>query len=302
MGLVRDWVHRSRSVRDGILSRIDVVRGELEDLAFLERVLNEYEIETVFHLGAQTIVGTANRGPVSTFESNIRGTWNLLEAARRTSTVGRVVVASSDKAYGMSEELPYTEETPLAGRHPYDVSKSCADLISRSYFETFALPVCVTRCGNFFGEGDLNFSRLVPGTIRSVLRDECPVIRSNGLFVRDYFYALDGALAYVNLAEAMDRPEVVGEAFNFGNETPMTVVEITESILALMDRMHLKPVILNEANSEILAQCLSAAKARSLLNWRPVYSFQQAMVRTIRWYRGLLCEDDGNVEVDTEAA
>ena len=289
-------------VADDLLSRIDVVRGELEDRSLLERALNEYEIETVFHLGAQTIVGTANRGPVSTFEANIRGTWNLLEAARRTSTVGRIIAASSDKAYGACDTLPYTEATPLAGRHPYDVSKSCADLIARSYFETFDLPVCVTRCGNFFGEGDLNFSRLVPGTIRSVLRNQRPIIRSNGTFLRDYFYARDGALAYITLAEAMDRDEVVGHAFNFGDANPMTVIEVTERILALMGRSDLEPVILNQAGNEIQAQCLDVRKARTALNWRPVHTFEQAMRRTIAWYEQLFGEGDANAKPKTEAA
>ncbi len=214
VALVRDWIPESELVRSDALSQIKIVRGDLADRDLLERVTGEYEVETVFHLAAQTIVGIANRNPISTFEANIRGTWNLLEACRRSPAVRQVIVASSDKAYGINEELPYSEDTPLRGSHPYDVSKSCADLIAQSYFKSFDTPVCITRCGNLYGGGDLNWNRLIPGTIRSALRDESPIIRSDGSYIRDYFYVADGALAYLHLAELMDaKPEVVGEAF-----------------------------------------------------------------------------------------
>src|SRR5437660_2273270 len=222
VGLVRDAVCGSELVRGGLISRIDAVRGCIEDQPLLERVLAEYEVQTVFHLAAQTIVGIANRCPLSTFESNIKGTWCLLEAARRCGHRPDVIVASSDKAYGEQAELPYTEETPLSGRHPYDVSKSCADLLALTYHHTYGLPVCVTRCGNFYGGGDLNWNRLVPGTIRSVLRGEAPVVRSDGTNVRDYFYVKDGACAYLHLAECLAchgcdsrDTEIAGQAFNF---------------------------------------------------------------------------------------
>src|SRR5208337_2254070 len=179
IGLIRDTTPQSHLYLSGTINKITTVRGEIEDYALIERALNEYEIETVFHLGAQTIVTTANRGPISTFKSNIGGTWNILEASRNVPTVRRIVVASSDKAYGDQKNLPYDESTPLEGRHPYDVSKSCADLLCRCYFETYNLPVCVTRCGNFYGGGDLNYNRIVPGTIRSVYYHENPVIRSD---------------------------------------------------------------------------------------------------------------------------
>src|SRR5713226_3120414 len=235
VGLVRDQVAGSELVRRKLIQRIDLVRGELENQPLLERALAEYEIQTVFHLAAQTIVGIANRSPLSTFETNIKGTWCLLEAARRCGYNPQVIVASSDKAYGEQTTLPYTEDAPLQGRHPYDASKSCTDILALTYHHTFRLPVCVTRCGNFYGGGDLNWNRIVPGTIRSVLRGDRPVIRSDGSYVRDYFYVKDGASAYLHLAECMTRqPEVVGQAFNFSTEIQVTVLEMVQRILGLM--------------------------------------------------------------------
>ncbi len=287
--LIRDWVPESELFQNGSISNVTVVRGDLADQSLLERVLNEYEIATVFHLAAQTIVGTANRSPVSTFESNIRGTWSLLEAARGSSLVKQIVVASSDKAYGSHQVLPYTEETPLAGRNPYDASKSCADLISQSYSNTFGLPVCITRCGNLFGGGDLNWNRLIPGTIKSVIRDESPIIRSDGKYIRDYFYVEDAVDAYIRLAELMHSDaQLVGEAFNFSNEVQLTVLEMTRRILELMGRVDLEPVILNQASNEIVHQSLSAQKARDTLGWTSTYSIDEGLARTIDWYRRFL--------------
>ncbi len=284
--LVRDWTPHSALVRDGFISRVTQVQGNLEDHALMERTLNEYEIDSVFHLAAQTIVGTANRNPVSTFKSNIEGTWSLLEGCRRSPTVKQIVLASSDKAYGTQQQLPYDESTPLEGRHPYDVSKSCADLIAQSYATTYGLPVVVTRCGNFFGGGDLNWNRIVPGTIRSIMRDARPVIRSNGQFVRDYFYVEDGVEAYLTLAENLaSRPELAGQAFNFSNEQPVTVIEIVQHILEAMNSSELQPQILNQASHEIPEQYLSADKARSLLNWQPLWSLSDGLARTVDWYR-----------------
>ena len=220
--LIRDWVPGSRLIGAGFMAQVNLVHGELEDYAVLVRALNEYEIDTVFHLGAQTVVGTAARSCLSTFETNIRGTWNILEACKVCAKlVERVVVASSDKAYGSHEHLPYTEDTPLQGRFPYDVSKSCADLIALSYFHTYRLPVAVTRCGNLFGGGDLNFNRLIPGTIYAALHDQPPVIRSDGKFIRDYFYVRDAVEAYLTLAERLPDDRFLGQAFNFGTETPI---------------------------------------------------------------------------------
>ena len=286
--LVRDWVPQSELVRAGLVERVKTVRGEVQDQSLMERTLGEYEIDTVIHLAAQTIVGIANRNPVSTFEANIAGTWSLLEAARRSPSVKQIVVASSDKAYGDHEQLPYSEDAPLQGRHPYDVSKSCADLISQAYHKTYGLPVAITRCGNFYGGGDLNWNRIVPGTIRSILRGQRPVIRSDGQFVRDYFYAEDGALANMVLAEQLAGNRALGgEAFNFSNEIQVTVLELVERIGALMNS-DLQPEVRNEASNEIRHQYLSAAKARQLLKWEPRFTLDEGLRRTIQWYTEFL--------------
>jgi CDP-glucose 4,6-dehydratase len=286
--LVRDWVPRSTLLSGPVLEKVAVVRGDVRDQALLERTLGEYEIDTVLHLAAQTIVGIANRNPVSTLDTNIGGTWALLEACRRSPRVRQIVLASSDKAYGDQAQLPYDEGTPLEGRHPYDVSKSCSDLIGQMYAVTYGLPVAITRCGNLFGGGDLNWNRLVPGTIRSILRDERPVIRSDGQYIRDYFYVEDGADAYMLLAEklAADRT-LAGAAFNFSNEVQLSVLELVDQILALMGSQ-LQPEIRNEATSEIRRQFLSAAKARSRLGWTPRFSLEEGLLKTIAWYRHLL--------------
>lgn len=286
--LVRDWVPQSNLIASGLLERVKVARGEVQDQVLLERVLGEYEIDTVFHLAAQTIVGIANRNPVSTFSANIGGTWTLLEACRRSPAVRQIVLASSDKAYGEHIGESYKEDHPLQGRHPYDVSKSCADLIAQSYAATYGLPVAVTRCGNFFGGGDLNWNRLVPGTIRAILRGQRPVIRSDGSYVRDYFYIEDAAAAYILLAEKLAaQPELRGQAFNFAHDLTLTVLELVEKILQLMDS-RLTPMILNEARSEILFQSLDASKARRLLGWLPQFSLTEGLRRTISWYREFL--------------
>lgn len=284
--LVRDWVRGSKLLESDYLSRCNLVRGELIDYDVVLRAINEYEIDTVFHLGAQAIAGTAARSPISTFESNIKGTWNVLEACRQCSKmVRRVLVASSDKAYGANDKLPYTEDTPLRGRYPYDVSKSCTDLISISYYHTYRVPLAVTRCGNLFGAGDLNFNRLIPGTIVSALRDEAPVIRSDGQFVRDYFYVADAVDAYLQLAERLPDEAVVGQDFNFGTEKPRSVVDLVDQILALMGKTDLVPKILNEAAHEIREQSLDCAKARRILGWKPKHTFEEGLLNTIAWYR-----------------
>lgn len=284
--LIRDWVPRSKLVYSGLLDRINVVRGDLEDYTLLVRAINEYEVRTVFHLGAQTIVGTASRSPLSTFEANIRGTWNVLEACRQCSgLIEQIVVASSDKAYGSHEHLPYTEDFPLQGRYPYDVSKSCTDLLAFSFFHTYQLPVSVTRCGNLFGGGDLNFNRLIPGTILSALKDEAPIIRSDGKFVRDYFYVPDAVYAYLQLAEMMSDEQFVGQAFNFGHEKPLSVLELVDIILKLMEKTSLEPVILNQASHEIREQYLDCSKAKRMMKWRPRYTLEEALRETIEWYR-----------------
>lgn len=294
VGLVRD-IPAEPLLFDEALSRPDFsVHGRLEDYDCLLRVLNEYDIETVFHLAAQPLVGVAFSEPRGTFEANIRGTWNMLEACRQVATVKRIVVASSDKAYGIAERLPYDEEMPLEGRAPYDVSKSCADLIAQAYYATYDLPVCVTRSANFYGGGDFNFSRIVPGTIRSVFRGEPPVLRSDGTPIRDYIFIGDVVGGYLTLAEAMDRGEIRGRAYNFSIETPLPVLAITERILALMGRADLRPVILKVAKAEIPEQHLSAARARRELGWRPQYGLEQGLAETVAWYRAYFARSAGD--------
>jgi CDP-glucose 4,6-dehydratase len=290
--LVRDWVPESELMRSQSIGRVKVVRGDVRNEKILERALGEYEVDTVFHLAAQTIVPIANRNPLSTFETNIGGTWSLLEACRRSPTVKQIVLASSDKAYGEHEALPYTEETPLRGTYPYDVSKSCADLIARSYSVMFGLPVATTRCGNFFGGGDLNWNRIVPGTIRSVLRGQSPIIRSDGKLVRDYFYVEDAVAANILLVERLSEDSSLrGEAFNFSYERPLSAFEIVALILQLM-RSSLRPDIWNEGKGEIRKQFLTAAKAREVLGWNPSFTLEDGLTRTIEWYRELLGEKE----------
>jgi len=289
--LVRDWVPQSEAVRGGLLAGARVVRGDILDQPLLERVLGEYEIDTVLHLAAQTIVSIANKNPVSTLESNVRGTWCLLEAARRSPRVRQIVVASSDKAYGDQPRLPYTEEMPLQGRHPYDVSKSCSDLIAQMYATTFGSPVCITRCGNFYGPGDLNWNRIVPGTLRSAIRGERPVIRSDGRYVRDYVYVDDGAAAYLATAEALAaRRDLAGEAFNFSSDTPVDVIGIVQRILEVAGRTDLVPEVRDEVTHEIRAQFLDSAKARRVLGWHPRFTLEEGLGLTHAWYKDFLRE------------
>ena len=284
IGLIRDQVPQSELVRSGAINRIRVVQGDVSDYALLERALAEYEIATVFHLAAQTIAPIANRAPLSTFETNIKGTWSLLEAARRNPTVQGVIVASSDKAYGDQPELPYREDAPLQGRHPYDVSKSCADLITLSYAHSFGLKTAVTRCANLYGGGDLNWSRIVPGTIRSLLRGERPIVRSDGTFKRDYMYVLDAVYAYMLTAESLDNPQVVGQAFNFGLDNPIEALDLIKTIIQLSDHPHLEPIIRNEATNEIRDQYLASDKAARILGWQPRYSTEQGLREAMDWY------------------
>jgi len=282
--LVRDWVPQSELIRAGAIERVKVVRGDVRDQELIERALGEFEIDTVFHLAAQTIVGIANRNPVSTLDTNIKGTWAVLEACRRSPLVRQIVVASSDKAYGAQKVLPYDEETPLQGIHPYDVSKSCADLISKAYAHSYGLRVAITRCGNFYGGGDLNWNRIVPGSIRSVVRGERPVIRSDGQFIRDYFYVEDGAAAYMHMAEQLAlRPELGGQAFNFSNELQVSVIDLANRILKIMGS-NLEPDVRNEVSNEIRDQYLSAAKARRELHWSALFTLDRGLQSTIDWY------------------
>lgn len=285
VGLIRDSVPDSNFYRLGLQARTVTVRGALEDFVLVERILNEYEIEVVFHVAAQTQVGIANENPLSTFAANITGTWNVLEAGRRHRGLRAMVVASSDKAYGTKEELPYHEDTPLVGRHPYDVSKSCADLLAQTYWHSYRMPVSITRCGNFYGPGDLNFNRIVPGTIRSLLDGQRPIIRSDGTLRRDYIYIKDAVLAYALLAERMLEGKAVGEAYNFSNEQPLSVLQLVSVLRNLMGRTDLEPLIQNTAANEIPHQYLSAEKAKRELGWKPHYTLEQGLLETIAGYR-----------------
>lgn len=289
VALVLDADHQSEFFRSGDYRRSSIINGRLEDFGALERAINFYETDTVFHLGAQTIVGVAHRFPLPTFETNIRGTYNLLEACRlHSDLVQQVVIASSDKAYGEQTNLPYTEEMPLNGRHPYEVSKSCADLIAQAYHDTYGLPVAIARCGNVYGGGDLNWSRIVPGAIRSYLRLERPVIRSDGTYIRHYIYVKDVVRAYLRLAERLEDGQVRGKAFNFSTGMPMTVLEMVKAIQKLMGYLYIEPDIRNCAEGEIRAQHLSAEKARNVLKWEPEFDLESGLRETIAWYRDFL--------------
>jgi CDP-glucose 4,6-dehydratase len=282
--LVRDWVPQSELVRARTIDQVRVVHGDVRDLALSERVIAEYEVATVFHLAAQTIVGTACVNPICTLETNIAGTYNVLEACRRNRTVREVVIASSDKVYGEQDQVPCDEGSRLGGRHPYDASKVCTDVLAEMFATTYDMPVVITRCGNLYGGGDLNWNRLVPGTIRSIVHGQRPIIRSDGSLVRDYFHVEDGAAAYRMLAEALHRDrDLAGQAFNFSDERPVSALELVRRIASLMDSA-LEPIILNEVKDEIRIQALSAAKARRLLHWAPRHGLEEGLRRTIGWY------------------
>ncbi len=283
VALMLDSIPDSNLFRSGAAEKVSIVKGDLVDYEGMLRVFNEFEIEYCFHLGAQPIVTVANRNPLSTFNSNIRGTWNILEAARNSKLLKGLVVASSDKVYGDNEKLPYREDFPLNASHPYDVSKTCADVLSQSYFRTYGVPVGIARSGNFYGGGDINFDRLVPGTIKSLLKNEPPVIRSDGTFVRDYFYVKDAVGAFLALGENVQKKEITGQAFNFGTENHYTVLEIVEKLIALSGKK-LKPKILNQASNEIRAQYLDCSKAKRLLNWKSSTSLDAGLKETFKWY------------------
>ena len=289
VALVRDWTPHSFFARENLMAQITIVNGDCRDENLLRRTLAEFEIDTVFHLAAQTLVGPANADPLTTFETNIAGTWRLLEACRALPHVRQILLASSDKAYGEQEELPYRESARLEGRQPYAVSKSCADLIAQTYAQTFDSPVAITRCGNFYGPGDLNWNRIVPGTIRSVLRGERPIIRSNGQFQRDYLFVQDGVSAYLSLGEALaQNRDLSGAAFNFGNNSPVSVLEIVNAILSACGREDLTPEVKNEVKNEIINQSLDASKAREILGWNAQFDLKNGLEQTVGWYREIL--------------
>ena len=289
VAFIADTDPQSELIRSGTINKINVVNGRLEIYEDVERAINNYEVDSIFHLGAQPIVGAADRAPRHTFESNIQGTWNLLDACRLLSPlVKRVVVASSDKAYGTQLLLPYTEEMSMNGDHPYEVSKSCTDLIARTYARTYGMPVTIARCGNIYGGGDLNWNRIVPGTFRSLIRGEQPVLRSDGTFVRDYLHVDDIVSAYLLLGKQTDKPEFAGESFNFSNESPLTVKQIYLAICEATGKMGITPKILNTALSEIKDQYLDSTKAHDVLNWYASVSLEDGLEKSFEWYSDLL--------------
>ncbi len=289
VAFVRDSVPAARYLARWLNghSQITIVRGELEDINSIMRTLAEYETQVVYHLGAQTIVNVGNRSPLTTFKANIEGTWNLLESSRILNEYSEVLesicVASSDKAYGSSKKLPYTEDMPLHGEHPYDVSKSCTDLISQCYAYTYNLPVCIARMGNIYGPGDLNFNRIIPGTIRDIHNNARPEIRSDGSPVREYFYVGDAVDAYLTLAEKMSAKKISGEAFNFSSGEKLSVLEVVEKVLGSMGSS-LMPKILRQSRNEIQNQYLSIEKAKKILKWSPKHSVDEGLKLTIPWY------------------
>ncbi len=292
VALVRDPNTQSEFFRSRMYDRCNVVTGAVEEFASIERAINEFEVDTVFHLAAQPIVQVADRFPLQTFESNIRGTYMLLEACRvHERLVRRIVVASSDKAYGTAQELPYREDTQLIGRRPYEVSKSCADLLSQSYFHSYRLPIAIARCGNIYGGGDLNWSRLVPGTIKSCLQKMVPVLRSDGTSKRDYIYVKDAVQSYLVLAEKLESggsSSIVGEAFNFSCEKPLTSSDVVKSIQKLTQTEQLGMQVLNQAQSEIHSQYLDSSKAKNQLDWQARYTFEEGIQETLAWYSSYL--------------
>jgi CDP-glucose 4,6-dehydratase len=269
------------------LKRIKIIKGSVESFSLLGEILKKYETEFVFHLAAKALVGECQKNPKKAFGVNIGGTWNILEACRKNRKVKGIIVASSDKAYGRHKNLPYKEDCGLKGSHPYDVSKSCADLIAYTYYHTYQLPVCITRCGNLYGPGDFNFSRIVPDAIRSALKNRTLLIRSDGKFVRDYVYVKDIALAYICLAEKMLKLGIKGEAFNFSAEKPLSVLGMVKAIYKEAAKTP-DYKILNQAKYEIKEQFLSSVKARKILRWKPRYSLKRALKETIHWYQTML--------------
>lgn len=289
VAFVSDADPQSELMRSGYINRVAVMNGRLENYEDVERAINNQEVDSIIHLGAQPIVGAADRSPRHTFESNIQGTWNVLDAARVLGgLVERVVVASSDKAYGTQPVLPYTEDMSMNGDHPYEVSKSCTDLISTTYARTYGLPVTIARCGNIYGGGDLNWNRIVPGTFRSIIRGEQPVLRSDGTFVRDYLHVDDIVSAYLLLGERSHEDELKGQGFNFSDESPLTVMQIYLAICEAAGKSGLEPKVLNAAVGEIKDQYLDSSKAHNVLGWKASVSLSEGLSKSWQWYNNLL--------------
>lgn len=286
IGLDRVY-QRPKSILKGLRASIICIKGDVSDLALVKKIINKYKPPVIFHLAAEAIVGKANKNPVKTFKSNIQGTWNILESCRDGNFIKGLIIASSDKAYGSHKNLPLTEDMPLQGIYPYDVSKSCADRLAIAYYHTYKVPVCVTRCGNVYGPGDLNFSRIVPDAVQSILRKKKFIIRSDGKFTRDYVYVEDIVRGYILLAEKMEGLKLYGQTFNFSNEKPITVLSLFKKIVQAFGKKVPKPEILNKAKYEIRHQYLSAKKAKSILGWKPECTLERGLKKTIDWYADL---------------
>ena len=282
--IVRDIKKTSNIDILNIKKKINIMHGNLINFEHCERALNEYDIEFCFHIAAQTIVRRANRSPLSTFESNIKGTWNILEACRISKTIKGLIIASSDKAYGQQKKLPYREDSPLNGYFPYDASKVCAEILARCYFMSYKLPLAITRNANTYGPADMNLSRIIPDTITRLIGNEQPVIRSDGTPERDYMYIKDAVNAYLTIAENLHRKDVLGEAFNFGTNKPISVLKLYKKIIKLMVK-NIKPKILGEAKNEIDKQYLDSSKAKRILKWEPKYNLDSGLRETIDWYK-----------------
>jgi CDP-glucose 4,6-dehydratase len=292
IALIRDHVPDSPLIYTGTYSKLkSVVEGDIIDYGTVNRVFNEYDINICFHLAAQTIVGAANRSPLPTFETNIKGTWNILEVALKTKTLERIIIASTDKIYGEPVKLPITEDHPLSATYPYDASKACIEILTRTYFKTYGLPVGITRCCNIYGGGDLNFSRIIPDAIRSIVFNKNPIIRSDGTPVRDFIYITDVVNAYLTLAENLDKKNVKGEAFNFGSNSPIKILDLVNKIIKVSGK-NLKPVIKGEGKpkGEISEQYLSSEKARKILKWEPKIPLEIGMKKTINWYENFFAK------------
>jgi len=282
-GLIRDHIPNSNIKRLKLDEKINIVNGDITNFDTLRRSFSEYDIDTVFHLAAQPIVTVALKDPISTFKVNIEGTWNILEASRLMG-IDRLIIASSDKAYGTHKDLPYDETFALKGQFPYDVSKSCADLIAQTYYNTYKIPVCITRNANIYGGGDLNFNRIIPETIRNILLNQSPVIRSNGEFIREFFYVKDAVKSYLRVAENMHKKEIMGKAFNFGTDEKIKIIDLVNKIIEISGKNSIKPIILDEVKKEITDQYLSSKLARSVLNWEPRYNLDEGLIETYNWY------------------
>lgn len=295
IGLTNDWFPQSWLKLSGWDKKVTMVQANITDFTDMKRIFNEYEIQFCFHLAAITTVPVSNRDPMSTFEINAKGTWTLIEAARQTPTFEGFLFASSDKVYGDQPVLPYTETQPLLARYPYDVSKMCAEMALQSYFHTYKVPVAITRCANIYGGGDLHWSRIVPSTIRSVLRNEAPVLRSDGTPLRDFIYVLDAVNAYLTLAENISRDDVKGQAFNFTGKTPTRIIDLVTTIIGAMGKKNLKPKIMGSGKpvGEIDEQYLSSEKAQRILNWKPEYSLKEGMKLTVDWYKDYFKKNGG---------